>query len=841
MKKTLLSLAIASLAAGQSVCAAVEKVYNEPDSVYIFSYAHPEDEGRSGLKFAWSPDGDKWLSVSDGFAYLKCDFGRWGAEKRMIKPLLEKAEDGRWYCRWQLTPSGKVWGTSHSSDLLKWAPQQYVNAEKPAVPRLVTARQIVLDKDTLNGYMQKVPYADIEQLIRFAEHKKFRDIQNNERTEQDAVRFAGLKPVAATIRVDAGRVKPISEHLIGIFFEDINYAADGGLYAELVQNRDFEYSSKDGSHQGWDGTYAWAVKEGNTSAAVTIAAADPIHPNNPHYAVLEARPGVTLQNDGFDGISLKKGEKYDFSLFARVAPGSKGGKVVVCLLDQTGREIARSSVNVSSKEWKKQQTVLTANADVRAAVLSLQPQTVGTLHLDMISLFPQNTFKGHKNGLRIDLAQTLADLHPRFVRFPGGCVAHGDGIDNIYDWKGSIGPLEARKPLRNLWGYHQTRGLGYFEYFRFCEDIGAEPLPVLAAGVPCQNSGTHSHYADNCPQGANKELMRYGQQGGIPMEEMPAYIQDVLDLIEYANGDARRTVWGRKRAEAGHPKPFNLKYIGIGNEDMITEVFEERFAMIYKAVREKHPEITVVGTVGPFYEGTDYAEGWRLATELGVPMVDEHYYVDPGWMIHNQDYYDRYDRTKSKVYLGEYAAHLPGRPNNIETALAEALYLTSVERNADVVEMTSYAPLLAKEGHTQWNPDLIYFNNTEVKPTVGYYTQQMYGQNAGTQYITSHITLSNGQEAVRKRVGVSVVKDEATGDHIVKLVNLLPVEVSSTVKLKGIDLQNPSAVKTLLTGDPKDKQARSVTSTFDIGGTEFPYTLPAYSFTVIRIHENKGK
>ena len=207
MKKTLLSLAIASLAAGQSVCAAVEKVYNEPDSVYIFSYAHPEDEGRSGLKFAWSPDGDKWLSVSDGFAYLKCDFGRWGAEKRMIKPLLEKAEDGRWYCRWQLTPSGKVWGTSHSSDLLKWAPQQYVNAEKPAVPRLVTARQIVLDKDTLNGYMQKVPYADIEQLIRFAEHKKFRDIQNNERTEQDAVRFAGLKPVTATIRVDAGRVK----------------------------------------------------------------------------------------------------------------------------------------------------------------------------------------------------------------------------------------------------------------------------------------------------------------------------------------------------------------------------------------------------------------------------------------------------------------------------------------------------------------------------------------------------------------------------------------------------------------------------------------------------------
>lgn len=770
-------------------------VANEPDSVYLFSYSHADGSG--GLKLAWSPNGNRWFSVAEGSSFVNSDFGPWGQMKRMLKPhLMQTRADDRWHCIWELTESGNSLAYVESPDLLQWKAQKYFDRSRlaeyrPAEVYPNVRKEVLLNGTVQQGWMQRVPYATVQRVISFAEHKKYRQALHAERTEQDPVRFAGLKPVEATIEVETECAKPISKHLIGIFFEDINYAADGGLYAELVQNRDFEYSSKDGSHQGWDGTYAWAVKEGNTSAAVTIAAADPIHPNNPHYAVLEARPGVTLQNDGFDGISLKKGEKYDFSLFARVAPGSKGGKVVVCLLDQTGREIARSSVNVSSKEWKKQ--------------------------------------------------QMLADLHPRFVRFPGGCVAHGDGIDNIYDWKGSIGPLEARKPLRNLWGYHQTRGLGYFEYFRFCEDIGAEPLPVLAAGVPCQNSGTHSHYADNCPQGANKELMRYGQQGGIPMEEMPAYIQDVLDLIEYANGDARRTVWGRKRAEAGHPKPFNLKYIGIGNEDMITEVFEERFAMIYKAVREKHPEITVVGTVGPFYEGTDYAEGWRLATELGVPMVDEHYYVDPGWMIHNQDYYDRYDRTKSKVYLGEYAAHLPGRPNNIETALAEALYLTSVERNADVVEMTSYAPLLAKEGHTQWNPDLIYFNNTEVKPTVGYYTQQMYGQNAGTQYITSHVTLSNGQEAVRKRVGISVVKDEATGDHIVKLVNLLPVEVSSTVKLKGIDLQNPSAVKTLLTGDPKDKQARSVTSTFDIGGTEFPYTLPAYSFTVIRIHENKGK
>ena len=637
----------------------------------------------------------------------------------------------------------------------------------------------------------------------------------------------------ATIQVDVSQGKSISDHLIGIFFEDINYAADGGLYAELVQNRDFEYSSKDGSRQGWDSNYAWSVKGGQ--GTLTIATERPIHENNPHYAVLDVRQvGAALQNDGYDGITLKKGEKYDFSCFARLADDGKGSKVIVCLLDQEGNEVAKASVKVSSKDWKQLKAVLTAQEDVQAAKLSLQPAGTGTYHFDLVSLFPQNTFKGRKNGLRADLAQALADLHPRFVRFPGGCVAHGDGVDNIYDWKGSIGPLEARKPLRNLWGYHQTRGLGYFEYFQFCEDIGAEPVPVLAAGVPCQNSGTCSHHSKD-------EIGCKGQQGGIPMEEMPAYIQDVLDLIEYANGDARKTEWGRKRAEAGHPKSFNLKYIGIGNEDLITEVFEERFTMIYKAVREKYPEVTVIGTVGPFYEGTDYDEGWKLATRLDVPMVDEHYYVAPGWFIHNQDYYDRYDRSKSKVYLGEYAAHLPGRPSNLETALAEALYLTAVERNADVVAMTSYAPLLAKEGYTQWRPDLIYFNNVEVKPTVGYYTQQMYGQNAGNEYFASTITLDNGLDAVKKRVGVSVVKDPMTGDYIVKLVNMLPVEVSSKIELEGVTLVNPTAQKIVLAGNPKDEDVTPITEDFEVQEHGFDYTLPSYSFTVIRIGQKMDK
>ena len=261
----------------------------------------------------------------------------------------------------------------------------------------------------------------------------------------------------------------------------------------------------------------------------------------------------------------------------------------------------------------------------------------------MVSLFPVNTFKGRENGLRADLAQTLADLKPRFVRFPGGCVAHGNGLDNIYDWKGSIGKLEERKPLANLWGYHQTRGLGYHEYFQFCEDIGAEPLPVLAAAVPCQNSGWPSRFTHD-------DLTRYGQQGGLPMDSLDSYIQDVLDLIEYANGPAD-SGWGARRAAAGHPEPFNLKYLGIGNEDMITEVFEERFNRINAAVKKAHPEIMVVGTVGPFYEGADYDEGWRIAREQKLDLVDEHYYVDPAWLIYNQDYYDDYDFLPRRTIL----------------------------------------------------------------------------------------------------------------------------------------------------------------------------------------------
>ena len=312
------------------------------------------------------------------------------------------------------------------------------------------------------------------------------------------------------------------------------------------------------------------------------------------------------------------------------------------------------------------------------------------------------------------------------------------------------------------------------------------------------------------------------------MGEMDEYIQDVLDLVEYANGDVK-TKWGKMRVEAGHPKPFNLKYIGIGNEDLITDIFEERFTMIYNAMKKAHPEITVIGTVGPFYEGTDYIQGWGLATKLKVPMVDEHYYEQPGWFIHNQHFYDSYDRNRSKVYLGEYAS----RGNTWYNALAEAAYLTAIERNADIVSMASYAPLLAKEGHTQWNPDLIYFNNQEVKPTVNYYIQKLFGQHAGDKYMPVNITLSVGQEAVAKRFSVSVVKDEKTNTLIVKLVNILPVPVTATLGLQGMGLLGGSAAQTLMQGQPEAKEVQPVESLFEI--TEKPVVeMPPYSFTVLR-------
>lgn len=822
MKHLLLLFSVLLLSLQPAAFAAMHETTATPDSVSLFAYATRGDDGRSGLRFAWSMDGKHWFEIGQNYGYLRCDYGRWGSQKKMLDPNLKQLPGGEWLCIWKLNDHDG-YGQARSKDLIYWEAQQYPRTTSDFEGTRVKAK-IAGHEET--GTVSQVPWSVVDGLTRTYERNQYRNSLYGERPVQDKERFAGLKPIKATVTAQPEETKEISDLLMGIFFEDINYSADGGLYAELIQNRDFEYDPSDREgDKNWNSTHSWKLEGEN--ATFTISTSDPIHPNNPHYAVLKTnQPGAALTNTGFDGIALKAGEKYDFSLFARIPEGSKSGKLLVRLVDADGTVQGETTVTVSSRSWKTYKAVLTAkmSADTR---LELRPQSAGEIELDMISLFPQNTFKGRKNGLRPDLAQTLADMHPRFVRFPGGCVAHGDGLKNIYQWKNTIGPLEARKPARNLWGYHQSMGLGYYEYFQFCEDIGAEPLPVLAAGVPCQNSACHGD-------------LRGGQQGGIPMSEMGAYIQDILDLIEWANGDARKTKWGKIRAESGHPKPFNLKYIGIGNEDLITDVFEERFTMIYLAIKEKYPEMIVVGTVGPFNEGTDYVEGWKLADKLGVPMVDEHYYQSPGWFLHNQDFYDKYDRSKkTKVYLGEYATHISGRRANMETALTEALYLAALERNGDVVHMTSYAPLLAKDGRTQWNPDLIYFNNREVRPTTGYYVQKLYGQHAGDHYIPSQVNLDNQDSRVKLRVGSSIVRDSKTGDVIVKLVNLLPVSIETDVRLPGMDGIQSSATRTVLAGAP-EATPLPVTDTIE-AGTSFKQELPAYSFTVIRLKTQKVK
>jgi alpha-L-arabinofuranosidase len=814
------------------------------------------------LHFAWSTDQENWTSIGPEMRFLFSDYGRWGVEKRMITPFLFRAPDGMWHCVWSLNEHAGTFAHAASKDLIYWQPQTYPivmadnnclepevsfnSADKqykiswisttngankvfsvttpdfknytpakelPLTDRLNRRKKVVISGNTEAGTVHKVAWELVESLLNKQKLNAYRDQLGSENAKTDSVRFASLKTLDATITIDNSKSKKISDMLVGVFFEDINYAADGGLYAELLQNRDFEYalSDKEGRDKTWNSDNAWHLN--GDAATFSIDSVSPIHPNNAHYAVLKTTEvGAGLVNEGYDGIPVKAGEKYNFSVFVS-NPDKKSKKLIVRMIGKNSENYGETTVLVNSSGWKKFAAVLIAKQTATDAQLEIVPQTAGSIALDMISLFPQKTFKGHANGLRPDLAQTIADIHPRFMRFPGGCVAHGDGLGNIYRWKNTVGPLESRKPQKNLWGYHQTAGLGYFEYFQFCEDINAEPLPVIAAGVPCQNSATG---------GA-------GQQGGVPMCDMDNYVQDVLDLIEWANGDVK-TKWGKIRAEAGHPQPFNLKYVGIGNEDLINDIFEERFTMIYKAVKEKHPEITVIGTVGPTFEGTDYVEGWKIATKLQVPMVDEHYYQSPGWFINNQDYYDKYDRSKSKVYLGEYASW----GSTVYNALAEALYLTSLERNGDVVHMASYAPMLAREGHTQWNPDLIYFNNTEVKPTVNYFVQQLYGQNSGDTYLKSEVKLSDKNESVGKRVAVSVVRDSKTGDLIVKLVNMLPVAVNAQVKLAGIDGVLLSATRTVLTGTPDDREARPVTSNIAVSN-DFPCFLPAYSFTLIRI------
>ena len=403
----------------------------------------------------------------------------------------------------------------------------------------------------------------------------------------------------------------------------------------------------------------------------------------------------------------------------------------------------------------------------------------------MVSLYPQDTYKGH--GMRKDLAQALADLNPKFMRFPGGCVVHGggDGFWDTYRWKNTVGPKEQRKGLKNTWGYHQSMSVGYYEYFQFCEDLGMQPVPILPCGVSCQ--GTNGGWS----------MWPTQAQDACPMEDMDEWTQDALDLIEWANGDAN-TKWGKVRADAGHPAPFNLKYLGLGNEEKISPEFEERFKYMYNKIKAKYPDIVIVGTAGPgsHPDNPDYKNGWRIAEEIGLPIIDEHYYEQRDYFLTNRQY-DNYPRNrKTKVYLGEYAA----KDKKLIDALAEGLYLLHVEQNGDVVVMTSYAPLFARKGATNWNPDLIYFDNEKPYLTCSYYVQQMFGQSSGDYYYGDCVKLAGDN----KHAGQSVVLNTKTRTLYVKICNASSSTVQANIDLSRFKIK-PDAQKTVLSGNPNDE------------------------------------
>ena len=836
MKLKLLTLAIAAFQA-----TAIAAKADDNRQVFIYS---PDKNG--GLHIAVQ-EGTKWREAG---RLCSSDYGTWGAEKLMFHPSVTRAHDGTWRLVFQVNDHSPQFAAAYSNDLVNWRPQDYpvmstsqcldpvvfpnpdgtfdIYFKSPEGKRWTSATpnfrhftpdsasQIsdeawMRDTATVDGRLRKGNSFEItpKEWAKIEQHFKQSGEdwrKSNERMHDDTKNapFSMLKaPLKATLTVDMNKKKAISDKLIGIFFEDISYAADGGLYAEQVQNRDFEYTPRD--HRGWDATTAW-----HSSSPIDIATEHPLSANNPHYAIIGLD---TLWNEGWDGIVVEKGKKYDFSMY--VLGGGQKQDFKVLLVGQDGQVLAKGKVKSRASDWQQYSAVLTATGSDAKARLALVPQKVARVGIDMVSLFPQETFMNRKNGLRRDLAQVIADLKPKFVRFPGGCMSHGQGLENIYHWNETVGPLQDRKPDFNIWNYHQTRGLGFFEYFQFCEDIGAEPLPVLAAGVPCQNSACNA-------KGIG------GQQDGIPMEQMPAYIQELLDLIEWANGDPQTSKWAKMRADAGHPAPFHLKYIGIGNEDIISTVFEERYEMIARAIRQKYPDIKICGTVGPFHTpSADYLEGWDFTKKHPdlQYMVDEHYYESTGWFMHHRDYYDNYDRSEAKVYLGEWAASTNVKRPNVETALAEALYLTDIERNGDVVEMTSYAPMLSKDGHSNWNPDMIYFSNTTVRPTPAYHVQRLFSVYGGDQYVTSELRIPNPE--LSHRLGASVVRDSKSGKTYVKLVNALPCELQLTVN--GLDI--PATAKTEgFEGKPEDQQF-----TVNKGEAGNAIVLPPYSFRVIEL------
>lgn len=540
----------------------------------------------------------------------------------------------------------------------------------------------------------------------------------------------------------------------GVFFEDINFAADGGIYAELVKNRSFEFELP---MTGWR-----TLSKQNGTGRIVANFYSPSSPSNPHYMRIYIDPSAGtfgFTNEGFRGMGIRKDEQYNFSVSARLTENSDI-KMTAELITSSGQVIGKTELSGFSGSWKKHQASLRASATEQKAQLRITLSGKGSMDLDMISLFPNDTWKGRQNGLRRDIVQMIADLKPGFVRFPGGCIVEGRNLTNRYQWKTTVGPVEDRTLIMNRWNveieshqapdYFQSFGLGFYEYFQLAEDMGAEPLPILNCGMSCQFNAAEV----------------------VPLEELDPFIQDALDLVEFANGEVT-SKWGGLRAQMGHPGKFSLKFIGVGNEQW-DEQYIERYKIFEKALKSKHPEIKIVSGSGPYSAGRFFEYGWSELKKLSPDLIDEHYYMSPDWFLKNATRYDNYDRKGIKVFAGEYAVH--GKEgtesesrNTWWSALCEAAFMTGLERNADVVNMASYAPLLAHVDAWQWRPDLIWFDNLATIGTPNYYVQKFFSNYKGSRVVP---ILCNGKTLTgQDGVYASSTIDSKAGKLYIKLVN----------------------------------------------------------------------
>jgi alpha-L-arabinofuranosidase len=628
--------------------------------------------------------------------------------------------------------------------------------------------------------------------------------------------------------------------MYGIFFEDINYAADGGLYGELIKNRSFEFPQH---FMGWQAFGCVELKD------------DGPFERCPHYVVLsdpghkERRTG--LVNEGFFGIGVQKGATYRFSVWAKAPKGQ--ATIRVQLIDEHSmgekQQFVEQTLDITSNDWKKYTLLLTPKQTMKKSKLRIFLKGRNSVALEHVSLFPTDTYKNRENGMRRDLAQALADLHPGVFRFPGGCIVEGTTLDTRYQWKNTIGPVENRPLNKNRWedtfdfryypDYYQSYGLGFYEFFQLSEDIGAEPLPVLSVGLACQfQNGLDAH---------------------AKMDELEPFIQDCLDLIEFANGDVT-TEWGKKRAEMGHPEPFNMKFIGVGNEQWDTPYYE-RLKPFVAAIHAKYPDIKIIGTSGPDSEGKMFDKGWVAMKQQKADLVDEHFYRNEEWFLGTADKekypncgalrYDSYDRKGPKVFAGEYACHGKGKKwNHYETSLYEAAFMTGLERNADIVHMATYAPLFAHVEGWQWRPDMIWYDQTQMFKTVSYYVQQLYTTNAGTHVLP----LTMDKKPVANQEGqnglfASAVFDKNTGDIIIKIANTSkvaqPIQVAinkvqgdrtaQTITLchQGLNDENSIAKPDLIT---PQRGTLQLTGDKKKGAT-LTDELPAMSFRIYRFQK----